>query len=317
MAADDRSFFGCRFWQAEEARRVAVQIWERSYKLGLTGPDLEQAFVDAAEDILGQSEGTPYWWRFLAGWAEDGFVTLSTSHTFGAALCCTSCDVTVASEVRVQWAAFEVEVPNGLLCYGGVDYDRIRVFTGTGTGVQGEEDAYVQVFSSTQRISSRVLSSSGPSHATSEPPYEERVFPTIRSFFADEGVGQDDRLLVMVRRLVTGLLLAIQAERFTDRIVRGKHRLGKVRRDPDHRVVCVGAPVRVDVRDAVSAYLNDGDGSKRSPPTVQVLVRGHYKRQVCGLGGAERRIIWVEPYWRGPEDALILTRTMVVAGGGP
>jgi hypothetical protein len=34
----------------------------------------------------------------------------------------------------------------------------------------------------------------------------------------------------------------------------------------------------------------------------QHIVRGHFKRQVFGVGGASRRTIWVEPYWRGPDS---------------
>lgn len=44
------------------------------------------------------------------------------------------------------------------------------------------------------------------------------------------------------------------------------------------------------------------------PPAIQRLVRGHHKRQVVGIGRSGRRVIWIEPYWRGPEDAPILTR---------
>lgn len=39
--------------------------------------------------------------------------------------------------------------------------------------------------------------------------------------------------------------------------------------------------------------------------------------QVCGPANAERRLTWVEPYWRGPEDAQIPVRSHVVTGGAP
>lgn len=31
------------------------------------------------------------------------------------------------------------------------------------------------------------------------------------------------------------------------------------------------------------------------------VVRGHYRNQVCGVGRADRKTIWVQPFWRGPE----------------
>jgi hypothetical protein len=36
--------------------------------------------------------------------------------------------------------------------------------------------------------------------------------------------------------------------------------------------------------------------------TVRVRVQGHWKRQPCGEGRQDRKVIWVQPHWRGPED---------------
>lgn len=71
----------------------------------------------------------------------------------------------------------------------------------------------------------------------------------------------------------------------------------------------LNAPVRVDVREAVAAYLNQGGKS----PTVQCLVRGHWKSQAHGPGMSLRKMIHVEPYWRGPEDAPVAIRQHVLA----
>jgi hypothetical protein len=61
----------------------------------------------------------------------------------------------------------------------------------------------------------------------------------------------------------------------------------------------------LDCRPAVHRYMG---GSASAPPAVQSIVRGHFKRQVVGISRAGRRVIWIEPYWRGPEDAPILAR---------
>lgn len=42
-------------------------------------------------------------------------------------------------------------------------------------------------------------------------------------------------------------------------------------------------------------------------------VRGHFRAQACGAGRAQRRVIFVEPYWKGPRDGVGLRR---VFGGG-
>ena len=63
--------------------------------------------------------------------------------------------------------------------------------------------------------------------------------------------------------------------------------------------------MRVDVREAVRGFVA---GTRRTAPAVQVLVRGHWKRQAHGPAMAQRKMIHIEPYWRGPEDAPIAVR---------
>lgn len=37
--------------------------------------------------------------------------------------------------------------------------------------------------------------------------------------------------------------------------------------------------------------------------TVRTLVTGHWRRQVCGPRNTERKLIWIRPFWRGPDGA--------------
>jgi len=62
------------------------------------------------------------------------------------------------------------------------------------------------------------------------------------------------------------------------------------------------------MRKAVVEYGKHGGKS----PTVQCVVAGHWKMQPCGPGGSERKRIFIEPYWRGPEDAPIAIRPHVL-----
>jgi hypothetical protein len=119
----------------------------------------------------------------------------------------------------------------------------------------------------------------------------------------DEGTS---RISFLARRLVAGLLLTLDhSAHFKDHADRGPAR-HEGREDPDHRVFMCGRAISVDCRPSIKAYLRPG--AKSTPAAVQVLVRGHYKRQVIGVDRSGRKVIWVEPYWRGPEDAPILTR---------
>jgi len=63
--------------------------------------------------------------------------------------------------------------------------------------------------------------------------------------------------------------------------------------------------VKHDFRDRVRDYV---EGKSHSAPNVQVLVSGHHKMQPHGPGNSLRKLIWREPFWRGPEDAPIAIR---------
>jgi len=38
---------------------------------------------------------------------------------------------------------------------------------------------------------------------------------------------------------------------------------------------------------------------------VRFIVAGHWRKQACGPGLTERRLMWIQPYWKGPEFAPI------------
>jgi len=41
---------------------------------------------------------------------------------------------------------------------------------------------------------------------------------------------------------------------------------------------------------------------------VRHLVSGHWRNQVCGVGRLEHHVVWIEPYWKGPEEAPLTAR---------
>ncbi len=73
----------------------------------------------------------------------------------------------------------------------------------------------------------------------------------------------------------------------------------------------LSAPITIDMRqhviDAISGKQHGG-GS----PTVQFLVRGHWRNQAHGPRRALRKQIRIEPFWKGNEDARVLLRNYKV-----
>jgi hypothetical protein len=71
--------------------------------------------------------------------------------------------------------------------------------------------------------------------------------------------------------------------------------------------------VQVDCRPSLREFL---EGRKPHPAAVQWLVRGHWRNQACGPHLSERRPTWIQPHWKGPEDAPINVRPHVLRPPG-
>jgi hypothetical protein len=81
---------------------------------------------------------------------------------------------------------------------------------------------------------------------------------------------------------------------------------GRGEKEPAARTYRVVGDVRIDVRKELSDWLHQ---RKSSAPSVQTLVRGHWKPK---LGARVGHTVWVEPYWRGNRDLPIAVRSHVV-----
>lgn len=63
-------------------------------------------------------------------------------------------------------------------------------------------------------------------------------------------------------------------------------------------IVVVKYPVRAPT-------VAEGTGRKL---TTRFRVRGHWRRQACGRRRQQRKLIWIEPHWKGPDVATVLER---------
>lgn len=112
------------------------------------------------------------------------------------------------------------------------------------------------------------------------------------------------RFEMTCRRVVVGCMLEMLSK--TSKNTRpGSSGIRMKRGLPKAHTYVLGRAVTLDLREKVCRYTA---GESNTSPTVQTLVRGHYKMQVHGEGRIQRKYIHVEPYWRGPEDAPIVVR---------
>jgi hypothetical protein len=123
----------------------------------------------------------------------------------------------------------------------------------------------------------------------------------------------EDPATTLICRYVVGVCLEMVSYRESNSFGTGTQPIKTNRRgEPECRVFTLRRDVKVDCRDAVRSYCR---GVSPNAPSVQSLVRGHWKRQAHGPGYEQRKFIFVEPYWRGPEDGPIAMRAHSLGQG--
>lgn len=239
-----------------------------------------------------------------AAWCLNGFPRVHLGHKHAASLMATNTKPGAIPDARAPWEDFLIDVPDGLVSMPSQEVDR----NGDPTGVVRNIDVHhVAVIAVDRRNVAGVLlfpmAQSGDLLTCIEA-------PNVGALGDFEPGGHPS--LVLLCRLALGVCMEMTSTTYKG----GSLRPRAPKRDPR-----TGEPqawtfqltrdVKVDCRDAVRAY---SQGKTHASPTVQTLVRGHWKQQTCGKGGSERKNIFVEPYWRGPEDAHIALRKHDVKG---
>lgn len=261
---------------------------------------------------------------WCAKWVDGGCRIIDTTPEYFAAMAQTKMTGDAGGEMHVPWPAFLVRVPSGVLvAKDGQEYRYIKCgqFEGlstvdldTGTEYTTTASAYYCLSDGRRKGGSQLWGYQPWTLA--DILFLEKVTERDPIDHALEGTMAEDisdlRIRELSKRAVAGLLFTMQ---HTNNWKRGgifsKAGTGRpLRREPPpHRSIIIGRPLSIDVTEAVRADARSG---AHTAPSVQTLVRGHIKRQVVGVGRTGRKVVWIEPYWRGPEDAPILARPHLV-----
>lgn len=220
-------------------------------------------------------------------WASVAFPVLQLSHKLAASLSCTSYSPDVVSEILPPWEAV------GVLCpAGAISNDEIfAVVCNMVTHPRPWRSAYYD---------GKIMTSG----------HDETLGGMLSGEFEHVGglnAGQE-RLRRAVHRIIIGALAESQAiglgtsqqqRNFVPREKRGVIQ---------PTMFALGRPVTLDLRQGIKEWIATGEMKAGAKLTVQTLVKGHFKMQPHGEAGSGRKLIHVEPYWRGPEDAPIIVR---------
>lgn len=252
--------------------------------------------------------------EFAALWAHDAFQKVVTTHTYAAALMCTDANADALGDLHLPWRAFMIAIPDGLLAF---------------EGIEGQSVHLRRVLLHVEEDGRAVLIIYDPDMGSGASNILLRCAPNLADLLFDppieisnaEGVvkerSAETRAVRMVLRLVTGILVTLL---YTQDYRKAKNKLyerGRSRedkRDPEHRITFVGRALKIDCRSEVKRFIAKPTAS-RDPkaPAVQYMVRGHQKRQVIGVGRTGRKVIWIQPYWKGDPEAPILTKPRLMS----
>jgi hypothetical protein len=256
----------------------------------------------------------------LVKWVHAGFPQINLGHKFAAALLVTNATEEVVQQVRPPFPAFMIEVPDGLLYVNNPQTNqqesirRILVHKGVNSKMpEGWTWAYNAMTESMVSLFRYGVNSTEllpPELDGDTLNFDRRRNQDWVPGLSFEMTDQDKKIGSLIGRLIVNTCLAfsnpenVQKPKIRRESSSKSHGKSRKSSEPTVRVYTVGKEVKHDFREAVKDYL----AGTRKKLSVQILVVGHYKMQPYGPKSAQRKLIWVEPFWRGPEDALISVR---------
>jgi hypothetical protein len=209
------------------------------------------------------------------------------SHRLAASLMATNVPHDASAlDISMPWSCFAFYVPAGLIS----DATRLAFVVKRSSDVIG-----MLSFGTFLHLGAEPSLTSWAQH--------ERV-NDIGDFTAEE-TQRSDRETLMFGRLLVGICAEMGTHRPSKEHATRNSGPKKTSQARQFTTFKLSRDVRVDVRKAVRDYV---EGRTNRGPTVQILVRGHWKSQVHGPERSQRKMIHVEPYWRGPEDAPVAVR---------
>lgn len=283
---------------------------------------LEDSFHHASDDpVLAASLMLPsiqMRWNWIGRWYEQGMPRVVWSdRKFPEMLMMSNADPSVIEHVKPPWRAFLVDLPPDLL------------FSRHPRTGQPEPLTQLMVHCIRRRPDGQLVwnfMAQGPSmielwrHGLTT----EHLIRTGEDYYSRLYAGsveaEDDRIFVLLGRLLIGLCLTLSDPRKVREARHTKHKsragtAGAKKPLPITRNFVVEAVTTLRVREALQEFVQKGPPKKQPghSPTVRSLVRGHWKMQPHGPGRSLRKLIFREPYWSPRDESLpAVTREFVV-----
>lgn len=310
----------------EQMVKFGQNIWEHTYKphpfddnaalhnlvdhLEAVGQfDPEIAVVAQAIATVPYEQLQTMW---AGRWVDQGCPRLVIEDRYAAVLMSTDATEEVADLVVAPWKAMLIELPQGLLTAvnpktGGESHLR-RLYAQQLLNHKGES-VWDFLLEADDGMKLWRHGLSNRECLTLDNDTGMDAWETAS--FAQPVETQDERVILLAGRLIISVCLAMSDPTNVREQKRNKGRGSSLRRfnkdGPAVRTFILGKPIKIDCRPAIKDFIHGRRGGKLS---VQFLVRGHWKNQRHGPAHSLRKLIQIEPYWKGPEDAKIVAKAM-------
>lgn len=289
-------------------------LWPFTYKGAQTDLEAVERLSDYARsyealDVSMHVPSSQLTFMWCARWADQAFPQIVMGHKYCAALLATTVPPDLLVDVKPPWRAFLIEMPDKLLFVDqeGEQKAVTRVLVQVVVNSSGEE---VWNFIAYTEGSITLWQHGADLKRMLRDDLDNGCWNGCNFLVPLEN--QDKRVSSLLGRLIANTCIAMSNPENVKgpRENKKPNHKGKKREsdEPTVRTYVLGKPISLDCREAVRDYV---EGRRGKSPSVQVLVIGHWKMQPYGPKSSLRKLIWREPFWRGPEDAPILVREHV------
>jgi len=277
---------------------------------------IEEGSIDKATELdlllrVPNEQCTVLW---SARWVDQGCPRLVFDSNYASLLMATDVGKEMLDNIVFPWKAFLIQMPDNLLSSKddkGNEHPITQVFVQI---LKDQYDTPVLNIVATTKNNMQIWRHGVPLN----------LLTTSKAKKSSWGYGlecdsRDERVLVLIGRLIISMCMALSdPDNYRKKTCKkqrkkyGKRLSQKFKRPdlPEVQTFVIGKPTKINCRDAIVEYAEGK--TNRNSPTLRFLVRGHWRWQPYGPGKKMRKRIPIEPYWKGPDGAKILTRTILM-----
>ena len=280
---------------------------------GMSDEEITQRLVKVStKNLMDHNLAWPYH-HMMCGlrWLDCGFPAIKISPRWAAAALCTRPSEDVLEGIQPPWPAFRIIMPKEPLLYFKIEDE------GPEAEPEPVETILVKHFPSNGGWFHSTVTTKGATSMT----FGERS--THLGLDLDLGQGAwVNSTQKLAGRLIASVVCALAEKNNLTKIDKAIHEQyehrskGRSAIFPVTREFQLTEQVDVDLTEHVRSFQL-GERHKGKKLEVQFMVIGHRKMQAHGPGRSLRKQIWVQPYWKGPENAPIAVRPHVLNGPAP